>query len=122
MEYPEADAAIREWETKTFFQSVNPAKLATGVQELIQALNAAAKRVDNLKMELAILRRQAGLSARHQDERHLMKRQLQIGGLNSRNGSIQNALCILMKRTLLYRQSYFNQNVFLTLGCIYGRQ
>lgn len=69
MEYPEADAAIREWETKTFFPTVNPAKLATVVQELIQALNTATKRVDNLEMQLAIMRRQVGLSARHQDER-----------------------------------------------------
>ena len=68
-DYPEAKAAIDEWETKTFFQSVSPAKLATVVQELMEALTTATKRIDGLEQELAILRRQAGLCARHQDER-----------------------------------------------------
>ena len=68
-EFPESTAAIAEWETKTFFPSVIPAKLAAVITELTAAIAISSQRIQRMEVELQTLRRQVGMGHRHEVER-----------------------------------------------------
>ena len=67
--FPETTAAVAEWETKTFFPTVIPAKLATVISELTAAMTVSSKKIEKMEVELRTLRRQVGMSHRHEVER-----------------------------------------------------
>ena len=67
--FPESNAAIAEWETRTFLPTVIPAKLATVITELTTAITASNKKIEAMEVELQRLRKQVGMSHRHEVER-----------------------------------------------------